>query len=203
MGHVIRIVFCFIEILHFVPDHRGIVDKQLGFHRRNRLNVSNVKSSLQTNTVPAVCIQTCLSTAHISVLVLLWLTWLLGTWLAVMVGSVEAMKALRVVATTLALVKPPRPFGRTVLIVNAFKLEVSFPRAWYLHQRSTEETHRHTERRETYPSEDSHYGCSPDPNTTSQLLNRLSAFHHSNPVIGLFPHRFNMFVCVCALISTL
>lgn len=43
-----------------------------------------------------------------------------------MAGSVEAMKVLRVAATTLALVKPPRPSGRTELRENGFRLKVSF-----------------------------------------------------------------------------
>lgn len=44
------------------------------------------------------------------------------------------MKAFRVVATTLALLKPPRPSGRTELRANGFRLEVNFSRKWYLPQ---------------------------------------------------------------------
>lgn len=55
-----------------------------------------------------------------------------------MVWSVEAMKALRVVITTLALVKPPRPVGRTQLMVNGFKLVASF--SWYLYLEGGEDS---------------------------------------------------------------
>lgn len=51
---------------------------------------------------------------------------MLGTCPVVMVESVEAMKALRVVVTTLALVKPPWPSGRTELMMKGFTLKVSF-----------------------------------------------------------------------------
>lgn len=52
-----------------------------------------------------------------------------------MVSSVEAIKALRVVITTLALVKPPRPLGRTELMAKAFMLKVSLSRNLYLKRR--------------------------------------------------------------------
>lgn len=47
-------------------------------------------------------------------------------------SSAEAMKALRVTATTLDLLRPPRPSGNTELRAKGWRLEVSFPRAEYL-----------------------------------------------------------------------
>ena len=74
----------------------------------------------------AVCIHTNFSSSVITVFLPRLVTLVLGTWLVVMVGSAEAMNVLRVVVNTLALVKPPRPLGSTELMVNGFRLKVSF-----------------------------------------------------------------------------
>lgn len=83
---------------------------------------------------------TCFSPSWISFLQPVLVMWVLGTCLVVMVLSAEAMKVLRVVVITLDLVKPPRPLGRTELMANGFKLEVSFPIQWYLHREDSRRT---------------------------------------------------------------
>lgn len=81
-----------------------------------------------------VCVHTNFSSLAISILRPLWLIWSLGTCVVETVWSAEDMKALRVVVTTLDLVKPPRPLGRTELMENGVRLKVSFLLWWYLQQ---------------------------------------------------------------------
>lgn len=54
------------------------------------------------------------------------------------------MKLLIVVVTILALAKPPRPSGRTLLMENGFKLKVNFFRMWYLPGERREERRSQT-----------------------------------------------------------
>ena len=133
MGHVVCLCSFFIEIFHFVPYRLCIMDNQLGFQNKRQLHFRIYYETKSANVVSAVCIRTNFSSSVI--IVLPWLvTWVLGTWLVVMVGSAEAMNVVRVVVNTLALVKPPRPLGSTELMVNGFRLKVSFWRLWYLTQ---------------------------------------------------------------------